>query len=114
MASQQTEIDYAALVAADEAEASSDSTLEQVVRDNIEHFEGFARARAKQRRAVNTIAEITQRDPASIRRTFLKVYGRWDAFSRRVRGGGSQLPTAVQNAHSSPIDQAPEASKFWE
>ena len=92
----QRKIDYAALVAADEAKASSTPTLDQIVRDNLEHFEGFARARAKQRRAVAMVAEITGSDPESVRRTFLKVYGRWDTFSRGVRADGlSDSPAAT-------------------
>lgn len=110
MTNEQAEIDYEALVAADDAEGSSKPTLEQVVRDNLRHFEGFARARAKQRKAVATIAEITERDPASVRRTFLKLYGRWDAFSRRVQANGLDVAAVTKNSTL----PAPTAGKVWE
>jgi hypothetical protein len=91
-------IDYAALVAADKTEASSKPTLEEVIRNNLHHFEGFARAHAKQKRAVKFVAETAERDPASIRRTFLKMYGRWDAFCQGVRSSTTPASTQAKTA----------------
>lgn len=95
-------IDYAALVVADEARASSEPTLAEIVRSNLEHFEGFARAGAKQRTAVAWVADATDSDPASVRRTFLKFYGRWDAFSRGVKATAPSLYPAAKTEEPAP------------
>lgn len=114
MANDPTEIDYAAEVAADEAEASSSATLVQVVRDNLRHFEGFAKARAKQRKAMAKIGEMTQRKPDSLRRTFLDVYGPWGAFSRRVRADGPNVSPATLSVDLPPVSPGSKAGKVWE
>ena len=114
MAKEHTHIDYEALVAADKAMALLEPTVEQVVRDNLEHFEGFARASAKQSRAVKMVAESTNCDPESIRRTFLKVYGRWDAFSHRMRTDAPNSGPLALSIDVPPINPTSNANKVWE
>lgn len=107
------DFDFEAIVAEERARAVSTRTLEQIVRDNERNFEGFARVRALQRTAIKAIAKHEKCEPASLRRTFLKVYGNWEDFSNRVRNGIPNGSAATMNVDALKEDQSPLRGRVW-
>ena len=109
-----TNIDYAAIVAAQKAEAARGPTLDQIVRANLPHFAGFAQAGAKLGLACDQIAAAEGCNPDSLRRVFLGQIGKWSEFCSRSKAPNRQDDISPK-ASASSLDEAGRTgvSRVW-
>ena len=114
MSNEQNRFDYNAIVAADMAKAMVKPTLEQIVSDNLQHFEGFAQAGATLGLACEQVAGAVGCDPESLRRIFLAKQGKWAEFRARIQPSDDTVNTN-QRAAEFPSDATAEASfaRVW-